>query len=219
MPINFQLPPTVIDRHLIRHPHEVLDAVRALDGSRHVVAMSGGAPAQRATLVAGMFDQMRANPDWSFMPLDDLYRRYVGRAAPADRSLAGVLGMLFDIGGGSHNMTTPDGRSRDIKPLRVRQGYTDRAAFVADLAKSPTKIMETLMALAITVPETTVIAIDADASPARGARRGPGDPLWDLFNRLVHNPTDVRFIVTGKEANNLLPPSAPTGRIQEIQLR
>ncbi|HSI04668.1 MAG: hypothetical protein ACAI38_24180 [Myxococcota bacterium] len=217
MPIQF--PPTVIETGAIKQPREVMHAVRAIDGSRYVVAMSGGAPAHRATLVAGMFEQMRANRDWSFMPIDDVYQRYVGRAAPADRSLAGVLGMLFDIGGGTYRMTTPDGRTRDLKPVSIRQGYTDRSAFVDALAKSPAKLMTTLQALSLTNPETTVFAIDADASPGRGVRRGAGDPLWDLFNMLVHNPTDVRFIVTGKEANKLLPPSAPTGRIQAIELR
>jgi hypothetical protein len=36
---------------------------------------------------------------------------------------------------------------------------------------------------------------------------------------LVQNPTDVRFIVTGKEANKLLPESAPAGRTRAIELR
>ncbi len=203
---------------LVGNTREQLWALDAMDVSRYVVAMTGGAPAQRATLVNGMMGQLRANPSWSFIPLEAIHERYVGKSAPADRSFASVLGMLFDIGGGKHLHKSPDGRVREIKPTGVRQHFMNREAFVAALEKSPAKIHASLMALSLVVPETAVIVVDVDKSPARGVRRGPGDPLSDLMTMLVHNPTDVRFVLVGKEAHKLLPPSAPTGHIQELRL-
>ncbi len=183
-------------------PREIALATKALSRGTTLVTISGSSLTVCRTLSQCIGHALTRNADWGLETLARLHERMTGRNAADPTSLAGLLEALFDLG-------VP----------AVRQGHSEKGAFLRALGGSAHKIREALSQLAHRLDTTLVIMVDADRWPATRGSHSAGDTLVDLVALLAQNPLDVRLVVAGTKAEVVHPRGVDGFRSTAITVR